>query len=176
MKKSRITRQLSLWIHLTKPTVSSVLHFVFAWNLFYITIFEKRGRMDVRTTCAKTIITTDRDWGLASWIKWAWGNKTVAYHKISINGSENSSMVPCIKHCCWASFNFFTTLFLQILLHSSNNVALWLVIIFPWWQRNVLKNTKNVFNRLHNMNSLNIMNMRGYVCMCHLYEKINHSF
>ena len=52
-------------IHLASPSVSPLVKIVFAGNLF---CFEKWGRTDGRTTCAKTIITTGRDYGSASWI------------------------------------------------------------------------------------------------------------
>ena len=53
-------------IHSARPTVSLIAYIVFTWNLF---CFEKWGRTDGRTTCAKMMITTDRDSGSASWIK-----------------------------------------------------------------------------------------------------------
>ena len=56
-------------IHSARPTVSPVLNFVFAWNLICFVIFWKTGT-DARTTCAKTIITTGRDCGLATWINY----------------------------------------------------------------------------------------------------------
>ena len=71
-KKKLKTRQVSSMIHSARPTVSSVETIVFAWNLF---CFEYWGRTrtyrrtDGRTTCAKTMITTGRDFGLAEWIK-----------------------------------------------------------------------------------------------------------
>ena len=59
------TRQVSSMIHSARPTVSPVANIVFVWYLF---CFEKWGRTYVRTICAKTMITTDRDRGSASWI------------------------------------------------------------------------------------------------------------
>ena len=60
-----ITKQASSMIHPGRPTVSSVANIVFTWNLF---CFEKFGRTHGRTTCAKMMITTGHDCGLAEWI------------------------------------------------------------------------------------------------------------
>ena len=48
-------------IHSAIPTISPVVNIVFAWNLF---CFEECGRMDRRTTCAKTMISAGRDCGV----------------------------------------------------------------------------------------------------------------
>ena len=50
-------------IHSARPTVSPVANIVFC--CFVLLDFEKWGR----TTCAKTMIPTDRDCGSAEWIK-----------------------------------------------------------------------------------------------------------
>ena len=55
-----MTRQVSSMIHSAKPTVSNIV--------FALLDFEKWGRTDVLTTCAKTIIPTGRDCGSAEWI------------------------------------------------------------------------------------------------------------
>ena len=63
------TRQVSSMIHSARPTVSPVVKIVFTGNLFcFLLYFEKDGRTDGQTTCAKTIIPTGRDFGLAEWI------------------------------------------------------------------------------------------------------------
>ena len=54
----------SSMIHSTRPTVTPVATIVI--NSFVL-LYLKRG--DGRTICAKTMITTDRDCGLAEWIK-----------------------------------------------------------------------------------------------------------
>ena len=65
-----ITPQLT---HL-KPTYykTGVIHWASSKHcflLFCFSRFEKWGRTDRRTTCAKTMILTGRDFGLAEWIK-----------------------------------------------------------------------------------------------------------
>ena len=51
-------------IHSARPTVSPVANIVFCCFVF---LDLKRG--DGRTICAKTMIPTGRDFGLAEWIK-----------------------------------------------------------------------------------------------------------
>ena len=53
-------------IHLARPIVASSKHCLL---LFCYSRFEKWRRTDGRTTCAKTMIPTGRDFGLAEWIK-----------------------------------------------------------------------------------------------------------
>ena len=70
-------------IHSARSTILPIVNIVFRWNLF---CFEKWGRTDRRTngstngrsTCAKTMITTGRDCGSASWIN-------IPHHKDSHN-------------------------------------------------------------------------------------------
>ena len=63
-----ITRHVSSMIPSARPTVPPVAIIVFMLRLFSLTIFWKVVT-DVRTeTCAKTMITTGRHWGLAEWI------------------------------------------------------------------------------------------------------------
>ena len=64
---ARVTRQVSSMIHSARPTVSPVVSIVFAWNLFCFARFWKVGT-NVRTICAKTMITTGSDCGPAEWI------------------------------------------------------------------------------------------------------------
>ena len=65
-----LTRQMSSMIHSVRPTVSPVANIVFT-----LLDFEKWGRTDGRTTCAKTMIPTGRDFGLAKWINTSFGSK-----------------------------------------------------------------------------------------------------
>ena len=53
-------------IHSARPTVLLVENIVFALNCFILKSGD--GRTDGRTTCAKIMITTGRDCGLAEWI------------------------------------------------------------------------------------------------------------
>ena len=50
-------------IHSARPIVTPVANIVFCWFVF---LDLKSG--DGRTTCAKTMIPTGRDFGLAEWI------------------------------------------------------------------------------------------------------------
>ena len=50
-------------IHRARPMVTPVANIVF----YFVFLDLKSG--DVRTTCAKTMIPTSRDFGLAEWIK-----------------------------------------------------------------------------------------------------------
>ena len=60
------TRQVSSKIHSAWPTVSPVANMIFV--SFCLLDFEMWGR----TTCAKTVIPTGRDYGSAEWINyWA---------------------------------------------------------------------------------------------------------
>ena len=63
---TRNTRQVSSLIHSARPIVAPVANIVFC--SFVSSRFEKWGRTDGRTTCAKTFIPTGRDFGLAEWI------------------------------------------------------------------------------------------------------------
>ena len=64
--------QVSSMIHSARSTVSPLVNIVFALNLFvFLLDFEKLGTniwTVRRTTCAKTMITSDRDCGSAEWI------------------------------------------------------------------------------------------------------------
>ena len=61
------TRQVPSMIHSAKPTVPSSSKHCFL--LFCFARFEK-----CRPTCAKTMILTDRDCGLAEWINSCWAS------------------------------------------------------------------------------------------------------
>ena len=66
------TRQVSSMTHSARPTVSPVATIVFCcFVLLDLKSGDGRqyGRTNGRTTCAKTMITTGRDCGLAEWIK-----------------------------------------------------------------------------------------------------------
>ena len=54
-------------IHSARPTVTPITNIVFC--CFVFCTVDKWVRTYVRTTCAKTIIPTGRDFGLAEWIK-----------------------------------------------------------------------------------------------------------
>ena len=63
----RTTRQVLSMIHSARPIVRSVANIVFCC---FVLLGETSGdeRTYVRTSCAKTIIPTGRDFGLAEWI------------------------------------------------------------------------------------------------------------
>ena len=67
-------------IHSARPTVSPVANIVFCC---FVYLDLKSG--DGRTTCAKTIIPTGRDFGLAEWIKELQKSQTAGGYKISAN-------------------------------------------------------------------------------------------
>ena len=71
--------QVSSMIHSTILTVSSVVNN--SCLKFFFSRFWKVGT-DGRTTCAKTMITTGRDWGSAKWIDTTQRNRTKTYHRI----------------------------------------------------------------------------------------------
>ena len=86
-------------IHATRRTVSPVANIVFAWNLF---CFEKCGRTRTyeRTPCAKTTITTGRDWGAASWIK--------RCNDRLVSKNRPRPSVSCVPNCiCLRNIVFF---------------------------------------------------------------------
>ena len=67
-KKLGNTRHVSSMIYSARPIVLPVVNIVFAWNLFCFENWD--GRTYEQTTCAKTMITTGRDCGSASWINY----------------------------------------------------------------------------------------------------------
>ena len=57
-------------IHSARPIVTPVANIVFCCFVFLdLKSGDGRGRTDGRTTCAKTMIPTGHDFGLAEWIK-----------------------------------------------------------------------------------------------------------
>ena len=57
-------------IHAARPLVTPVANIVFCCFVFLdLKSGDVHGRTDGRTTCAKTIIPTGLDFGLAEWIK-----------------------------------------------------------------------------------------------------------
>ena len=53
--------------HSARPIVTPLANIVFCCFVF-LDLKSGDGRTDVRTTCAKSMIPTDRDFGLAEWI------------------------------------------------------------------------------------------------------------
>ena len=68
MRVCNNTRLVSSMIHSARPMVTPVASIVYCCFVF-LDLKSGDGRTDGRTTCAKIVIPTGLDFGLAKWIK-----------------------------------------------------------------------------------------------------------
>ena len=87
---------VSAMIHSARPTDPPVPITILAWTLFCLWDFQKWGRTYGRTTFAKTMITTGRDFGSAEWIDFCCCSWRVSSQKHKTEYNKNNSSYKSI--------------------------------------------------------------------------------